>query len=59
MRAKDNSGVQVTDDEVDALLRAHGEIDYTHTPDGLDDAIHARNSAMITMDDHSQKKPST
>ena len=38
---KDSWGSVITDDEVDALLRAHGEIDYTHTPDGLDDAIHA------------------
>ncbi len=42
MRAKGQFwGSVITDDEVDALLRAHGEIDYTHTPDGLDDAIHA------------------
>ena len=41
MRARDNFwGSVITDDEVDALLRAHGEIDYTHT-DGLDDAIAA------------------
>ena len=32
-------GSVITDDEVDALLRAHGEIDYMETPDGLDDAI--------------------
>ena len=42
MRAKGQFwGSVITDDEVDALLRAHGEIDYTHAPDGLDDAIHA------------------
>ena len=42
MRAKGQFwGSVITDDEVDALLRAHGEIDYTHTPDGLDDAIAA------------------
>lgn len=42
MRAKGQFwGSVITDDEVDALLRAHGEIDYTHTPDGLDDAISA------------------
>ncbi len=45
MRAKGQFwGSVITDDEVDALLRAHGEIDYTHTPDGLDDAIHASES---------------
>ena len=31
----------ITDDEVDALLRAHGEIDYVVGADGLDDAIAA------------------
>ena len=42
MRAKGQFwGSVITDDEVDALLRAHGEIDYTHAPDGLDDAISA------------------
>ena len=42
MRAKGQFwGSVITDDEVDALLRAHGEIDYTHTPDGPDDAVHA------------------
>lgn len=45
MRAKGQFwGSVITDDEVDALLRAHGEIDYTETPDGLDDAIHASES---------------
>ena len=34
-------GSVITDDEVDSLLRAHGEIDYIETPDGLDDAIGA------------------
>ena len=45
MRAKGQFwGSVITDDEVDALLRAHGEIDYTHSPDGLDDAIHVSES---------------
>ena len=34
-------GSVITDDEVDSLLRAHGEIDYDTTVDGLDDAISA------------------
>ena len=34
-------GSVITDDEVDSLLRAHGEIDYDTTIDGLDDAIAA------------------
>ena len=42
MRAKGQFwGSVITDDEVDALLRAHGEIDYTSMPDGLEDAISA------------------
>jgi AAA+ superfamily predicted ATPase len=40
MRAKGQFwGSVITDDEVDALLRAHGEIDYVVEADGLDDAI--------------------
>jgi hypothetical protein len=40
MRAKGQFwGSVITDDEVDALLRAHGEIDYPVGADGLDDAI--------------------
>lgn len=34
-------GSVITDDEVDELLRAHGEIDYPKEPDGLEDAIQA------------------
>lgn len=34
-------GSVITDDEVDSLLRSHGEIDYDITVDGLDDAISA------------------
>ena len=50
MRAKGQFwGSVITDDEVDALLRAHGEIDYTHTPDGLDDAIAA---SEVLRNDH-------
>ena len=42
MRAKGQFwGSVITDDEVDALLRAHGEIDYPVGADGLDDAIAA------------------
>jgi AAA+ superfamily predicted ATPase len=42
MRAKGQFwGSVITDDEVDALLRAHGEIDYPAESDGLDDAIGA------------------
>ena len=42
MRAKGQFwGSVITDDEVDALLRAHGEIDYPAESDGLDDAIAA------------------
>lgn len=42
MRAKGQFwGSVITDDEVDALLRAHGEIDYPIGADGLDDAIAA------------------
>lgn len=42
MRAKGQFwGSVITDDEVDALLRAHGEIDYPASSDGLDDAIGA------------------
>jgi AAA+ superfamily predicted ATPase len=40
MRAKGQFwGSVITDDEVDALLRSHGEIDYPVGSDGLDDAI--------------------
>ncbi len=40
MRAKGQFwGSVITDDEVDALLRAHGEIDYVGGPDGLEDAV--------------------
>jgi len=40
MRAKGQFwGSVITDDEVDALLRAHGEIDYVVGADGLEDAI--------------------
>jgi AAA+ superfamily predicted ATPase len=42
MRAKGQFwGSVITDDEVDALLRAHGEIDYLTGPDGLEDAVAA------------------
>lgn len=42
MRAKGQFwGSVITDDEVDALLRAHGEIDYAAGPDGLEDAVAA------------------
>lgn len=42
MRAKGQFwGSVITDDEVDALLRAHGEIDYPTGADGLEDAIAA------------------
>ncbi len=42
MRAKGQFwGSVITDDEVDALLRAHGEIDYPGGPDGLEDAVAA------------------
>jgi AAA+ superfamily predicted ATPase len=42
MRAKGQFwGSVITDDEVDELLRAHGEIDYPVGVDGLDDAIAA------------------
>jgi AAA+ superfamily predicted ATPase len=42
MRAKGQFwGSVITDDEVDALLRAHGEIDYPAGADGLEDAISA------------------
>ncbi len=42
MRAKGQFwGSVITDDEVDALLRAHGEIDYVVGADGLDEAIAA------------------
>jgi AAA+ superfamily predicted ATPase len=34
-------GSVITDDEVDDLLRAHGEIDYVIGVDGLDDALSA------------------
>lgn len=40
MRAKGQFwGSVITDDEVDALLRAHGEIDYEIGADGLEDAL--------------------
>ena len=49
MRAKGQFwGSVITDDEVDALLRAHGEIDYPAGSDGMDDAIGA--SATIRDD---------
>jgi AAA+ superfamily predicted ATPase len=42
MRAKGQFwGSVITDDEVDALLRAHGEIDYPAGADGLEEAIAA------------------
>ncbi|MCO4748098.1 MAG: hypothetical protein KC912_25110, partial [Proteobacteria bacterium] len=42
MRAKGQFwGSVITDDEVDSLLRAHGEIDYVVGADGLEDAIAA------------------
>ena len=42
MRAKGQFwGSVITDDEVDALLRQHGEIDWPTGPDGLDDAVNA------------------
>lgn len=42
MRAKGQFwGSVITDDEVDALLRAHGEIDWPAGPDGLEDAVAA------------------
>jgi hypothetical protein len=42
MRAKGQFwGSVITDDEVDELLRAHGEIDYPAGADGLEDAIAA------------------
>jgi AAA+ superfamily predicted ATPase len=46
MRAKGQFwGSVITDDEVDALLRAHGEIDYPGGPDGLEEAV-AASSAL-------------
>ena len=40
MRAKGQFwGSVITDDEVDNLLRAHGEIDYPMSADGLQDSI--------------------
>ncbi len=42
MRAKGQFwGSVITDDEVDSLLRAHGEIDYPAGADGLEDAVGA------------------
>ncbi|NOY25507.1 MAG: ATP-binding protein [Oligoflexia bacterium] len=42
MRAKGQFwGSVITDDEVDALLRAHGEIDWPDQPDALADAVAA------------------
>jgi AAA+ superfamily predicted ATPase len=43
MRAKGQFwGSVITDDEVDALLQSHGEIDLPeHIPDGLEQAVHA------------------
>jgi AAA+ superfamily predicted ATPase len=42
MRAKGQFwGSVITDDEVDSLLRAHGEIDYPTGADGLDEAVGA------------------
>ena len=43
-------GSVITDDEVDALLRSHGEIDYETEIDGLEDAIAA--SAALRDDVH-------
>ena len=43
-------GSVITDDEVDALLRSHGEIDYESMVDGLDDAI----AASTTLRDDDQ-----
>jgi hypothetical protein len=40
MRAKGQFwGSVITDDEVDALLRSHGEIDYPAGADGLEEAV--------------------
>ena len=45
MRAKGQFwGSVITDDEVDALLRAHGEIDYPSGEDGLEEAVGASTS---------------
>ena len=42
MRAKGQFwGSVITDDEVDALLRSHGEIDYPTGVDGLEEAVGA------------------
>ncbi|MFZ5475693.1 MAG: ATP-binding protein [Myxococcota bacterium] len=51
MRAKGQFwGSVITDDEVDALLRAHGEIDYISGPDGLEDAVQASTSLRDAPD---------
>ena len=50
MRAKGQFwGSVITDDEVDALLRAHGEIDYLTGPDGLEDAVAAARQATRNL----------
>lgn len=51
MRAKGQFwGSVITDDEVDELLRQHGEIDWDVRPDGLDDAI----AASMSLRDNPQ-----
>lgn len=51
MRAKGQFwGSVITDDEVDALLRAHGEIDYLTGPDGLEDPVAASASMRDATD---------
>lgn len=51
MRAKGQFwGSVITDDEVDALLRAHGEIDYIGGPDGLEDAVQASSTLRDASD---------
>jgi len=51
MRAKGQFwGSVITDDEVDSLLRAHGEIDYPSGEDGLEEAVGA-SSAMRDQPD--------
>jgi 5'-3' exonuclease len=50
MRAKGQFwGSVITDDEVDELLRQHGEIDWDVRPDGLDDAIAASMAQLDTL----------
>jgi len=49
MRAKGQFwGSVITDDEVDELLRAHGEISYPAGPDGLEEAIGASEALRDT-----------